>query len=208
MKKDNVMTMVMVIGGLGAAYWYMTNYGPSGAAYNSAGQQIGLTWWQSWFGGAQAQAQTTTTTSPVVVTQTPGGSTQPAPSTTTNVRTKLLTAAGGVTSLNADQWDYYRNQLYPPSLSGQQFGLAFPVRTDPMPVMSVDQFLAALSGAGINPASPGQGVSGLRGVITAQPVAQIPSMSFGGSLATQRPRVNAPSVFRNKPVGGGGGYIQ
>lgn len=202
MKKDNMMTMVLVVGGLGAAYWYLTRYGPNGAAFNSAGQQIALTWWDSWFGGAAAQAAPVTVTSPTTVTQTPGGATQPAPSSTVDVRTKLLTAAGGVTSMNADQWDYYRNQLFPPSLSSSQFGLAFPVRTDPMPMMSVDQFLSALSAAGINPASPGAGVSGLRGVVSVPSVSQVPSMSFGGSLATTRPRIGAPSVFRNRPVGG------
>jgi hypothetical protein len=204
MKKDgsnNMMTMVMVIGGLGAAYWYLTRYGPNGAAFNSAGQQVALTWWDSWFGGAAAQAATAqvTTVSPATVTQTPGGATQPAPSATADVRTKLLTAAGGVNSLTADQWDYYRNQLYPPSLSPNQFGLAFPVRTDPMPVMSVDQFIAALTAAGINPASPGGGVSG---IYNTPSVSNVPSMSFGGSLAQNRPRIGAPSVYRNRSIGG------
>lgn len=199
MKKDNMMTMVMVIGGLGAAYWYITRYGPQGSVFNAAGQQVALSWWDTWFGGvAQAQA-VAPAPGATTVTQTPGGSTQPAPSSTADVRTKLLTAAGGVTALNADQWDYYRNQLYPPSLSGQQFGLAFPVRTNPMPTMSVDQFISALTGAGINPASPGAGVSG---VVPAQSRPQVPSMSFGGSLATTRPRIVAPSVYRNRLVGG------
>ena len=213
MKKDNnVMTMVLVLGGLGAAYWYLTRYGPNGAAYNSAGQQVGFTWWQTWFGGVTAQAvaqtTTTTTTSPATVTQTPGGATQPPPSATTDVRTKLLTAAGGVNSLNADQWDYYRNQLYPPALSSNQFGLAFPVRTDPMPTMTVDQFISALQAAGINPASPGAGVSGVRGIYNTPSVSSVPSMSFGGSLAQNRPRLSAPSVYRNRMMNPGGGYIQ
>jgi hypothetical protein len=104
--------------------------------------------------------------------------------------------------MNADQWDYYRNQLYPPALTGQQFGAAFGARVDPMPGMSVDQFLSALTAAGINPANPNVGVSGLRGVVPANTVAQVPSMSFGGSLANNRPRIGAPSVFRNRPVGG------
>ncbi len=208
MKKDgNMMSIVMMVGGLGLAYWYITRYGPQGAAYNAAGQQVALTWWDSWFGGATAATQattTTTTTGPTTVTQTPAGSTTPPPSTTTDVRTKLLTAAGGVNSLNADQWDYYRNQLYPPSLSSQQFGLAFPTRTDPMPTMTVDAFIAALTAAGINPASPGAGVSGIYNT-PSRP--SVPSMSFGGSLANNRPRIASPSVYRNRPVGGGG-YIQ
>lgn len=198
MKKDNMMTMVLVIGGLGVAYWYVTKYGPQGPAFNSAGQQIAPTWWDTWFGGASAQV-TAPAPAPATTTQTPGGVTQPAPSTTTDVRTKLLTAAGGVTALNADQWNYYRNSLFPPALTGQQFGLAFPTRTDPMPTMSVDQFLSALAGAGINPANPNAGVSGIRGIIAAPSVPQVPSMSFGGSLATARPRV---AGFRNRPVGG------
>jgi len=203
MKKNNMMTMVLVVGGIGAAYWYLTRYGPNGAAYNAAGQQIAPTWWDTWFGGATGavvQQQTTTNTG-TVVTQTPGGSTTPPPSTTVDVRTRLLTAAGGVTSLNADQWNYYRNQLFPPETTGAQFSAAFQ-RVDPMPNMSVDQFLAALVGAGVNPANPGAGVSGLRGVIAVPAVPPIPSMSFGGSLATARPRIASPSVFRNRPVGG------
>lgn len=209
MKKDNMMTMVLVVGGLGLAYWYVTRYGPNGASYDSAGHKIQPTWWDSWFGGVQASqvpaGTQSNTTTPTSTTQTPGGSGQPAPSTTTDVRTKLLTASGGVMSLTADQWNYYRNNLFPPALSPAQFGLAFPTRTDPMPQMSVDQFIQALVSAGINPANPNAGVSGLRGVIPAQPVPPIPSMSFGGSLATAR-RVGAPSVFRNRPMGGG--YIQ
>ncbi len=205
MKKDNVVMIAVVVGGIGAAYWYVTRYGPSGPVYNAAGQQIALSWWDTWFGNAAgAAAPVTTTTSPATTTQTPGGSTQPAPSATVDVRTRLLTAAGGVTSLNADQWNYYRNQLYPPALTPQQFGLAFPVRTDPMPNMSVDDFLTALQGAGLNAANPNAGVSG---IVMARPVPQVPSMSFGGSLATTRPRIAAGSVFRTKPMAGGG-YIQ
>lgn len=214
MKKDNMMTMVLVLGGLGVAYWYVTRYGPSGAAYDATGRQVQPTWWDTWFGGGTQAAQVpagtqSNTTTPTSTTQTPGGSGQPAPSTTTDVRTKLLTASGGVNNLNADQWNYYRNNLFPPALSAQQFGLAFPVRSDPMPAMTVDQFMQALVSAGINPANPGTGVSGIRGVVSAQPVPPIPSMSFGGSLATARPRLvsgTTPSVFRNRM--NQGGYIQ
>lgn len=200
MKKDNMMTMVMVVGGLGLAYWYLTRYGPNGAAHNAAGQQIAPTWWDTWFGGAVAPAQVTSNVPPTQ-SSTPGGSTQPPPSTTVNVRTKLLTAAGGVTSLNADQWNYYRNSLFPPALTPEQFGAAFP---SPTTGMSVDDFLNALKAGGINAANPNAGVSG---VVPAQPIPQIPSMSFGGSLATARPRLS-PSVFRNRPVGSGGFTIQ
>lgn len=202
MKKNNMMTMVMVVGGIGVAYWYLTRYGPQGAAYNASGQQIAATWWDTWFGGsAQVAAQTSTNTG-TTTSQTPSGSTTPPPSTTTDIRTRLLTAAGGVTQLNADQWNYYRNSLFPPALTPNQFGAAFPVRVDPMPNMTVDQFLASLVGAGVNPANPNAGVSGIRGVIPVPAVPPIPSMSFGGSLATARPRIASPSVFRNRPVGG------
>jgi len=203
-KGNNMVTMAIVIGGLGAAYWYVTRYGPNGAAYDATGRQVAATWWDTWFGGAVAQvpAQTqTTATSTTTVTQTPSNT--PPPSATVDVRSRLLTASGGVTSQTADQWDYYRNQLFPPALTPQQFGLAFPVRTDPMPMISVDQFLSALASAGINAANPNAAISGLRGVIVAPSVSQVPSMSFGGSLA--RPR--AASVFRNRPMAGGG-YIQ
>lgn len=208
MKKDNMVTMLLVVGGVGLGYWYVTRYGPAGAAYNTAGQQVAPTWWDTWFGGAapaQVPAGTQNTTTPTNQTQTPGGGTQPAPSASTDVRTRLLTASGGVMSQTADQWNYYRNNLFPPALTPEQFGMAFQ-RTDPMPGISVDQFINALVGAGINPANPNAGVSGLRGVVAAAPVPQVPSMSFGGSLAQMRPRVGAPSVFRNRMQGGG--YIQ
>ncbi len=202
MKKDNMMTMVLVVGGIGAAYWYLTRYGPAGAAYNAAGQQVAPTWWDTWFGGsAQVVAQQPPVNTGTSVTQTPAGTTTPPPSASVDVRTRLLTAAGGVTQLNADQWNYYRNTVFPPALTPAQFGSAFQ-RTDPMPNMSVDQFLAALVAVGLNPASPGAAISGLRGVIPVPAVPPIPSMSFGGSLATARPRIASPSVFRNRPVGG------
>ncbi len=52
---------------------------------------------------------------------------------------------------NADQWNYYRNILRPPGLTAAQFGSAFPGMTDSDrgPMMTAEEFLAKLSGAGL-----------------------------------------------------------
>lgn len=39
---------------------------------------------------------------------------------------RLQAAANGAVSLNQDQWNYYRNTLVPPALTGEQMELAFP----------------------------------------------------------------------------------
>lgn len=208
MKKNDVLMWLAIAGGAYAVYWYLTKNGPNGPVFNDQGQQIAPSYWDSWFGGeAAAPAQTQVPQVPVQagtsVTYTkPAGSNGAAP---TDVRTRLLTATGGVNSLNADQWNYYRNALFPPALTVEQFVMAFPVRTDPMPMMTVDQFLGALTAAGLNPASPG--MAGLGAIVPVPSVSSIPSMSFGGSL--RNPIPSSPSAFRG---GGGrgnrGGYLQ
>jgi hypothetical protein len=221
MKKNDLMMILAVGAGGYLLYWYLTKNGPNGAVFNAAGQPTGApSYWDSWFGGGTPAGSTvvmtptgqtvvvpTTTTTNPVVTQTG--------TTATDVRTRLLTASGGQNNLTADQWNYYRNQLFPPALSPQAFGAAFPVRTDPMPSLSIDQFLAALNAAGINAAAPGTG-GGLSGmgrignIVPVPSVASIPSMSFGGSLAQAVP--GSPSAFRGgfNPGGRGqgGGYVQ
>lgn len=61
----NVMNLLLIGGGAAAVYWYLTNYGPSGAAYNATGQQIAATWWQTWFSGTAAPAVADTSTNPL-----------------------------------------------------------------------------------------------------------------------------------------------
>jgi hypothetical protein len=60
MNKD-IMKYVLIGGGLYALYWYVTNYGPSGAVTNAAGAKVAASYWDTWFGGAVAAASTTTT---------------------------------------------------------------------------------------------------------------------------------------------------
>ena len=57
MNKNDIIKYLAIAGGAYALYWYLTNYGPSGAV--TAG---GVSWWNSWFGGSVAAPATTTTT--------------------------------------------------------------------------------------------------------------------------------------------------
>jgi hypothetical protein len=59
----NMMNILLIGGGAAALYWYLNNYGPAGAAFNTAGQQIAATWWGTWFGTATAAAAPVTTAS-------------------------------------------------------------------------------------------------------------------------------------------------
>jgi hypothetical protein len=84
--KDNpanemMMPLILVGGGL-VLYWYLNNYGPSGAVTNSSGAVVGQSWWQSWFGGTAAAAANTTTT-----TTTTGGT---APAATATICQQVL----------------------------------------------------------------------------------------------------------------------
>jgi hypothetical protein len=80
MKGKDVMNLLLIGAGGYALYWYLNNYGPSGAAFNSAGQQIAATWWSTWFGApAAAAVSTTTTTNPLTSTSV---NTPTAPATT------------------------------------------------------------------------------------------------------------------------------
>lgn len=213
MKKNDIMMYAAIAAGGYLLYWYLTKNGPNGAAFDSQGRQVGLSYWDSWFGGgvsAPAGTIVQTPTGQTVVVQSTPANTTPTPANTgTDVRSRLLTASGGQNNLTADQWNYYRNALFPPALTPEQFGRAFPVRTDPMPALTVDQFLAAVSAAGINAST---GLGGIRGLGDQVPVparASIPSMSFGGSLAQAVP--GSPSAFRGTGIRGrgqGGGYLQ
>jgi hypothetical protein len=216
MNKNSMITILAIGAGGYLLYWYLTNNGSHGAVFNAQGQKIAPSYWDEWFGGVQAPANSTVVTTPTGQTVVVPTTTTSNPvvtqqgNTATDVRTRLLTASGGQNNLNADQWNYYRNQLYPPILTGEQFGRAFPVRTDPMPSLTVDQFLAALNAAGINAATGLGGIRGMGDIVRVPSVASIPSMSFGGSLAQAVP--GSPSAFRGgfNPGGRGqgGGYVQ
>ncbi len=207
MKKNDIMMYAAIAAGGYLVYWYLTKNGPSGAAFDQAGHQIAPSYWDTWFGGAATGTTPVTQPGTGVVTQVPTTTTTTGGgNTATDVRTRLMTAAGGAIGLTADQWNYYRNQLFPPALTADQFARAFPVRTDPMPSLTVDQFLAAVQAAGINAST---GLGGLGAIIPTNSVASIPSMSFGGSLRNAVP--GSPAAFRGTGIRGrgqGGGYIQ
>jgi hypothetical protein len=171
----NNMVMILAVGGGGfLAYWYMTNYGSGGAVADGF-----TSYWDEWFGAA------TGTTPPAnQVTSGDGGSgggtTTTTPTTDTggtnvsSVRAQMLAQAAGNANMNdqgkmdAHNWNFYRNQIDPPALSGEEFGAAFPNGQDTV-LITVDEFLTAV-----------HGTSGLGYVTPSATRASIPSMSFGG----------------------------
>lgn len=50
--------------------------------------------------------------------------------------------------MNQDQWNYYRNQIAPPALTGAQFGTAFPVAGGEV-LQTADQFVSQLHSVGL-----------------------------------------------------------
>lgn len=46
----DMMPVLLIGGGAFAAYWYATNYGPSGSVTNAAGVKVAPSWWDQWFG--------------------------------------------------------------------------------------------------------------------------------------------------------------
>lgn len=51
MARDNGMMNVLLIAGGGfALYYILNNYGPAGAVYNSSGQAVNPSYWDTWFG--------------------------------------------------------------------------------------------------------------------------------------------------------------
>jgi hypothetical protein len=59
-----------------------------------------------------------------------------------------VTTAGGDASgkLNQDQWNYYRNQLWPPDLTGAQLGAAFPNGSEQV---TAEDFVSRLHSVGL-----------------------------------------------------------
>lgn len=185
MNKKDIILYASIAGGAYLVYWYVTNYGPMGAV--SAGA---MSYWDSWFG------QSAATLLPVNQGTMPTGPSQqvtpPVTSTTANpvndLRSRLLAAAsaGASTMMNADQWNYYRNNIAPPALTPAQFGAAFPNMTaDRGPNMTVDQFLSAINAAGLVGNAGMMGIGMGRGIGDVIPVPSrpsVPMMSFGGAL--------------------------
>jgi hypothetical protein len=59
-----------------------------------------------------------------------------------------LKAANSSATLNQDQWNYYRNTIAPPALTGEQLASAFPVAGGEVE-LSADDFVARLHSVGL-----------------------------------------------------------
>ena len=193
MDKKNILTILGLGAGAYAVYWYLTNYGPHGAVNNAQGVKIAPSYWDGWFGGLVAPTNAMAPMQPAVggtVNQFPSVFVQPqlpAPAqaqvpltpsqipaagggaavvSVPSLRDKLAVAAGGTSGLNADQWNYYYNQLRGAPLTAEQFTAAFPglTDTDRGPAMTIDQFISAIRNAGLGDIVP---------------TLSMPSMSFG-----------------------------
>lgn len=182
MKQKDVILYASLAGGAYLAYWYITNYGPTGQV--SAGH---ASYWDTWFGNT-ATVTTTTGTTAVVKTDTPPAKT-PAQiaadiaaankaAATVSLRDQMLSAAGksATDQLTGDQWNYYRNTFAPPAWTPDQMASAFPNGAGSQ-LMTVDQFLAAAKSAGL------AGI-GMGAIVPTQSMSSVPSMTFGGSLKT------------------------
>ena len=205
---DNT-TMLLVLGvGAVALYWYLNNYGPNGAITNSAGQVIGLSYWQTWFGGATTTTAPTvaTSTTPVTSVTTPANPTpittpqQPVvsqPSTTVPVTatptnpiaatssvdpaTALITQSGGNPNAqyNVDQWNYFSYQLGWPTLTPTQSGNVAAAAGGDNP-MSVSQYLTAMQSAGL-PIGPVMFTTQIVGGATGvSGIVRVPATGMGG----------------------------
>jgi hypothetical protein len=119
-------------------------------------------WFSSLFPSTAVPVTTPVTVTTPVSTTTTSSSTSPVSTTTgaPSVTQQLQSAAGSVSTLDADQWSYYWTQIGQTALSSDQFGSIFfptgrPASQSSYPQYTAAQFIAALSGAGV------PGVSGL-----------------------------------------------
>lgn len=90
---------------------------------------------------------------PAATASTPPPSAPPAPNyaaamDTATLIAKLQAAANGAVTLNQDQWDYYRNTLVPPALTGEQMEMAFP-RANGELSLSAGDFVNRLHAVGL-----------------------------------------------------------
>ena len=71
MQKNDIIMYASIAGGAYLLYWYLNNYGPTGAVHNSAGALTGnASYWATWFNPATTPTPTTAVggTAPAVVT--------------------------------------------------------------------------------------------------------------------------------------------
>lgn len=110
-------SILWILAGLGL-YYYLNNYGPSGASFNN-GVQVAPTYWQSFFSGtttttSPAQNTTTTTTTTAGATTNASGITGP-----TSVAPDINNSLKGTITLNGTAMTI--NVI--PSAAGQSSGL-------------------------------------------------------------------------------------
>ncbi len=213
MNKNNVIMILAVGAGGYLLYWYLTKHGPTGPAYDTAGNKIAPSYWDTWFGAPNATpagtgaglpsapaqnplATSATGAPPATSYQAPIPPVQHAPqfadAALQTLRNNMYAASGNQPALNADQWSYYMTQVLGGNnaLTAEQFGAAFPGLTDTNRggTMTADQFLIALYKSQHSGAAPG--MSG-----------------FGDIVSTNRPSM-AFSNARRTAFAGKGSYIQ
>lgn len=134
MKRDDMMTWLILGGGVALAYWYITNYGPSGTVTNAQGVKVAPSYWDQWFGGASAVAAapappvtTTPAVNPPPSTTVLPPVTPSAPSTQIpNLCSPMIAAASTNNQMQKDtagniigtisQWNWFAHSLIPPNL--------------------------------------------------------------------------------------------
>ena len=79
---------------------------------------------------------------------TPAGTGDTVTAAAADLRSRLVVAAGTTSGLNWDQWNYYHQQLTGSYASLDAAGLQ---RVDPMPAITVDQFLGYAGMGGLSP---------------------------------------------------------
>jgi hypothetical protein len=105
--------------------------------------------WQTITGAHASAAAAPAPAAPAPAAAAPAPAPAAAPALDAVTLVQKLKAAAGVTSLNRDQWNYYRNTIAPPELTGAQFAQAFPNADDGRPNMSAEDFVLALHNVGL-----------------------------------------------------------
>lgn len=219
MNKNDMIKYLAIGGGLYLTYWYLTNYGPTGAV--SAGH---ASYWDTWFGsttttttaaGTTAVVPTSAVTQPASVPPPAAAQpvkqpvlTQPAnpPASTVSSQVKQqIVAASNAAGANQpgsqiqggyavpDIWSYFWQQVTGHTITAQQMAQMFPPGASGSGApLTVDQFLSAL---------PSAGLSGIGAVVSVPSAPSLPSMSFGGSF--RRPGMRGMGGRGPSPVMGG-----
>lgn len=173
MGKNGIITLVVVAGGGYLAYWYMTNYGPTGSVMVN-GVKVAPSYWDTWFGGVATTSTTPVTTNPVTGTVITSNPLPPASSANPLITAMaalpgygnlsvglkaealaLVSAAGAVSGPTANWFTIEASTGVPLTSTEQQAVISHVGQTT-----DVVSFVAAMNqvvnGAGGNPGSPPQ----------------------------------------------------